>query len=144
MKRQFSAGIIPFHKENAILRYLLLYYPGEYWDFPKGKMEKGENKLQTAVRELKEETGLDAKIVQGFEDHVEYFFRVDGELLFKTVSFFLGKVQTTKISLSPEHLDYGWFEYEQAYKYLTYQNSKDVLGRANQFLADLVQTKTDG
>ncbi|TET06464.1 NUDIX domain-containing protein [Candidatus Dependentiae bacterium] len=138
MKRQFSAGIVSYHKENDMLCYLLLYYFGGYWDFPKGKIEEGENKLQTALRELKEETGLDAQIVRGFEDHVEYFFRAEGELFFKTVFFFLGKVQITKISLSHEHLDYGWFGYEQAYEQLTYQNSKDVLERANQFLAEFV------
>jgi len=135
MKRQFSAGIITYHKENGTIRYVLLHYPGGHWDFPKGKIEKGENKQQTAVRELKEETELDvAEILSGFEDNVEYFFRAEGHLFFKTVSFLLGRVETTKVVLSHEHQGFGWFDYKKAYERLTYQNSKDVLEHVNKFL----------
>jgi len=138
MKRQLSAGIIPFYIKDTTVYYLLLHYPGGYWDFPKGKIEAGEDKRQTALRELKEETGLKIEIVTGFEDHVDYFFRAEGHLFSKTVYFFVGKAETTNVLLSHEHRGYDWFEYDLAYEQLTYQNAKDVLKRAHQFIADFV------
>jgi len=136
MKRQFSAGIIVYHNNGGEIRYLLLHYPGGHWDFPKGKIEEGEQKEQTARRELKEETGLETvEILPGFEDHVEYFFRVKDDLYFKEVTFFLGKVDRTSIIISHEHRAYKWLDFKQAYERITYQNSKDVLKRADQFLA---------
>jgi len=144
MREQISSGIIAYYKDNGTIWYLLLHYPGGHWGFPKGKIEEGENKLQTAARELTEETGLAVdEIIPGFEDHVEYFFRAEGHLYFKTVSFFLGEVKSKKIVLSSEHQNYEWLDYEQAYEKLTYQNSKDVLSRAHQFLNDFVKQEEE-
>jgi len=135
MKRQFSAGFVIFYEKDGEIQYLLLHYPGGHWGFPKGKIEQGEDKVQTALRELKEETGIEtADILQDFEAKIEYFFRVKKELYFKEVIFLLAQVTTQKIALSHEHQAYEWLDYEKAYERLTYQNSKDVLKYAHKFL----------
>ena len=55
--------------------YLLLHYESGHWDFPKGKIEEGETPEQAALRELKEETGIeDAEILPGFTEGIKYFF----------------------------------------------------------------------
>ena len=102
--------------------YLLLNYRRGYWDLPKGKLEKGETNLQAAIRELKEETGLGGEIHEGFEQSLSYMFKdPDGDLVQKTVTFFVGKASTKEVILSYEHLSYKWLPYKEAVaKILTY------------------------
>jgi len=135
MKRQISAGIVVFSEHNDKFEYLLLHYPGGHWGFPKGKMEEGETKEQAARRELEEETGIDhIEIIPGFEDNIEYYFRIKNDAYFKTVIFFLGKVDKCPIVLSHEHQGYEWLDYARAHQRLTYQNSKDILMQVDEFL----------
>ena len=75
MKREFSAGVVVFSMRNKTIEYLLLHYASGHWDFPKGHIEKGETKQETALRELKEEAGMSAQLCEGFEDSFEYFFK---------------------------------------------------------------------
>ncbi len=133
MKFLFSAGIITFYIKNETPHFLLLHYPHGHWDLPKGKIEKGESKESAALRELKEETGLTAQIIEGFEKKLEYFFKQDGELIKKTVYFFLGQALSDEITLSDEHIDFAWLPYDQALERLTFENAKEVLKEAKCF-----------
>ncbi|MCS7245968.1 MAG: NUDIX domain-containing protein [candidate division WOR-3 bacterium] len=54
---EISTGFILFYIENSRIYYLLLKHTS-YWGFPKGKIEKNENELEGAIRELYEETGI--------------------------------------------------------------------------------------
>ncbi len=135
LKRQFSAGIIPYIIKNNKRLYLLLHYESGHWDFPKGQIEKGETKHQAAVRELQEEAGISAEMDNDFEESFSYFFRDrDGTLVKKEVYFFVGKANSEKITLSFEHQDYAWLEFENAITQLTYKNAKELLTQANIFL----------
>lgn len=139
MKNEYSAGIITFidRMENDKLKrfYLLLHYVNGYWDFPKGKLEKNETKLEAAHRELKEETNLTAKIIPGFEQVISYMFKDNKNILtYKEVTYFLGQASSDDVILSSEHLYYKWLPFADAVKELTYSNSKQLLKMANQFL----------
>jgi len=140
MLRQKTIGIITFKREGKGIRYLLLHHGGEYWNFPKGRQEGLETELDSAWRELKEETGIDKiKIIQGFKDEYDYDFDTeihDGikEKVYKTAVFFLGEVRDEKIKISDEHIDFGWFDYPTALKRLFYQQGQDSLKKAHQFL----------
>jgi bis(5'-nucleosidyl)-tetraphosphatase len=137
MKKQTSAGIVVFHRQNNKTEYLLLQYAAGHWDFAKGKLEEGETKLQAARRELTEETGLtDIEIVPGFEETLSYIFKdFRGKPIEKTVTFFVGSIDAKKeIILSREHKGSVWLEYEQAVTRLTYSNAREVLIRAHEFL----------
>ncbi len=133
-----SAGIIPYDKEKG---FLLLHYPpmikGEkgHWGFPKGHVEDGENEIETARREMKEETGLDVKILFGFKDELTYFYKFKGKLHKKIVVFFIGIPNSTEVKLSREHDDYKWVKYEEAIKFITFENERKVLKRAYEFIS---------
>ncbi|KKP93833.1 MAG: NUDIX hydrolase [Parcubacteria group bacterium GW2011_GWC1_38_6] len=138
-----SAGAIIFHKENNQVYYLLLEYPSslrndkKYWGFSKGTMEQGEEEMDTIIREIKEETGLeDLDFVEGFKETEKYFFKEEGKTIFKTVSYLLAETRTKEVKISHEHLSFTWLSYEEALKKLTFKNAKEILKKANSYLTD--------
>ena len=135
MIEETSAGIVLFRKENSKNLFLLLHYPSGHWDFVKGKMEKDESIQQTAIRETKEETGItDITFIQNFEEWIEYNFQYKGELVHKKVVFFLAETKTDKITISEEHLDFTWMDYNTAMEKTTFDNAKTVLTKAQKLL----------
>jgi bis(5'-nucleosidyl)-tetraphosphatase len=115
--------------------YLLLKYPASHWDLPKGNIEKGETPVQTMVREVREETGLiDLRVIPGFEETIEYFYRRDGKKVHKTVVFFLAETSVEKVTISFEHQDYGWFDYADAIKKVTYPNARRLIREGEAFM----------
>ena len=138
-----SAGAVIFRKEGNKIYYLLLHYPSsakapkEYWDFPKGHIEKGENLEETVKREIEEETGLtDIKFVEGFKEGIKYFFKFKEVNILKFVTFYLVKTKTKDIKISREHLDYKWLFYKEAIEKLTFKNAKEILKKANDYFSE--------
>ena len=132
-----SCGVVLLNSNKV----LLLQHPDTttsgHWDFPKGHIEKGEDEIQTALRELKEETGIDkAKIIDDFHNLISY----SKETILKEVVFFLGITNQEKVSISSEHQNFVWLEYESAYERLTYDNAKKTLKKAFDFYKKLLST----
>lgn len=131
-----SAGVIVFRQEGSVNKYLLLKHPsvkGGHWDFPKGHIEEGEEPLQAAKRELKEETGIKiAGFIDGFTEEIEYTYKKEGEMSHKKVLFFLAMTGEEDIELSFEHVDFEWLSYDEALKRITYNNSKEALRKAHE------------
>ena len=135
MPKEKSCGAIVFKKQKDGIKYLLLHYGAGHWDFPKGRQEKNENEEQAAMREIKEETGIeDVNLIDGFRETINYFYKLGEETVFKEVIFFLAQAATDEVKLSSEHIGYAWLGYENAYKKLTFSNAKELLRKANQFL----------
>ncbi len=133
--KETSAGTVVFNETENGRKFLLLHYPSGHWDFVKGKMEEGENPHQTVIRETKEETGItDLEFIDGFKENIEYNFQFEGTLIHKKVIFFLAKTNTQKVTISHEHLDYLWLDYNAAIAKITFQNARRVLSNANQLL----------
>ena len=75
MIREKTIGIVTYRRQGRGIRYLLLHHGGEYWNFPKGRQEGEETELESALRELEEETGIKKiKIMDGFKDDFNYDF----------------------------------------------------------------------
>ncbi len=86
-------GIIPLRKVTAQWEVYLIQHRTLYWGFPKGHPEPGETPHATAVRELKEETGLTlVRFLLGETLLEEFFFEKAGRKILKKVYYFLAEV----------------------------------------------------
>lgn len=136
-----SAGIIFFRETPAGRKYLAIRSSreiserGEFWDFPKGELEKGEKGIDAARREAKEEVGIEKfTILPEFKETVRYFTRKYGKPVLKFVVLFLAHVEISKVKLSWEHDKYGWLFYKDAYQRISLKQMKLVLHTAEEFL----------
>ena len=124
-----SCGAIIFFKNKSSTRILLVKNNnGRYWSFPKGHIEIGETEEQTAVREIKEETGLDVEIMDGFRETSDYcpFGRIR-----KKVVFFLAQAFTDNVRVQEEEIaEYTWVDLQQARKLCTYDNDLRIISKA--------------
>jgi 8-oxo-dGTP pyrophosphatase MutT (NUDIX family) len=100
------------------------------WGLPKGLVEPGEEPEATAVREVGEETGLSAEVVQPLGD-VSYFYVWDGQRVRKKVTFFLMRPTGGDVSQHDHELeDVRWFPMSDAIERADYPSERDVIERA--------------
>jgi 8-oxo-dGTP pyrophosphatase MutT (NUDIX family) len=132
-----SAGAVVFREASPSRVYLLLEYPAGHWDFPKGNIETGEAPVETMVREVREETGLNRiRVVEGFEHLIEYYYNRNGKRVHKQVTFFLAEATDPGegVTLSFEHRQFAWKTFDEALKVVSYQNSRRLLNAAELLL----------
>jgi len=134
--KQLAAGVVPFRVVDGQYEYLLLQHTLGHWTFPRGKVEANETLQQAALREFREETGLDAQILPSFEEQFSYWFVADGMRIHKTVTHFLARVCSGQVMISDEHRAFAWLPYAQAREQLSYNASRVVLDRANTTLRE--------
>jgi 8-oxo-dGTP pyrophosphatase MutT (NUDIX family) len=139
-KKEISSGFVVYTIDHDRILYLLLRHP-THWSFPKGHMEHDDNNnlLTTAKREMFEETGIENfEIINGFHEILNYNFYKDNQLIQKEVHYFLARCyKKDKVSISKEHLDYGWFPLRVAYVKLKFENARELLLKANSFIKKL-------
>ena len=134
MPRERSYGAVVVRDSDS-RKYLLLQYEAGHWDLVKGHAKRGESGEETALRELREETGITgANFVPGFREEISYFFRARGRTVYKEVVYYLVKTEVERVILSYEHVGYRWLTYEEALREATFQNTRDVLMKAHAFL----------
>lgn len=136
-----SAGIIFFRNTPKGRKYLVIrssnHIPerGEFWDFSKGRLEKGETGLQAAERESHEEVGIkNYQLFPDFKETVKYFTKRSGRMKF--VAMFLAEAKNAKIKLSWEHDKYEWLPLEEAKKRISLKPMREALGKAEEFLQE--------
>ena len=100
------------------------------WVFPKGTPDRGETIEETALREVREESGLDVEIVRPIGT-IDYWFAVPGERVHKIVHFFLMRAHGGDVSRHDhEYDDVRWVSVADARRMLTYDTYRDMLDRA--------------
>lgn len=141
LMNETSSGAILYNIENETIIFLLLHYFQGHWDFPKGNKEKGESDIDTALREITEETGInDVTFLEGFKKEIFYKYKRNNHLISKKVVYFLAKSNSIDVVLSSEHLDFVWEPYEDALRKITYKNSKEILSEGYKFLIDSLKS----
>ena len=132
VKREFSAGGVVFRREPEGVLWLIVKPKGsEQWRFPKGKIERGENSVRAALREVKEEGGVEARILSKI-DNIKYFFVQKGQKIFKTVTFYLMEyIQEAQGGFCWETEEIAWLPFEEAKEKLAFSNEKKILQKAN-------------
>ena len=108
---------------------LLLQYPQGHWGFPKGHYEAEDGAYQqTALRELEEETGIsEVRMLDDWRMRTFYTFTLKGRPIEKEVFWFIGETDEYDITLSHEHRNFMWLEWDDAENQLNFEQSKEVL-----------------
>jgi len=114
------------------------HYSQGRWQFPKGLIEKGEKAKETARREVEEETGFKAEVLEKVDSLNIFFYDEEKNRVFKTISLFLmgyrGKGRKQKKIREIDKV--VWLPYEQACKSLTFENEKKALKKAKEILEE--------
>ncbi|MCL4404451.1 MAG: NUDIX domain-containing protein [Candidatus Marsarchaeota archaeon] len=114
MHLEYSAGFVIYKKSESGLEFLFLRKSNSDIDIPKGHIEKGENALRAAIRETREETGLEVKPDPFFNMRRYYWFRFGGDTVKKYLTVFLSPYIGGEVRISSEHKGYEWIEPEKA------------------------------
>lgn len=124
MKYEKSCGAIVLDGGKI----LVIQQAEGHWGFPKGHVEEGETEVQTAIREIKEETNYDVEINEDYR-YVETYSPKEG--IEKDVVFFVAKKVAGDMRPQEEEVqNILWLTYEETLERLTYDNSKEILKRA--------------
>jgi 8-oxo-dGTP pyrophosphatase MutT (NUDIX family) len=134
MNYEKSCGAIVYRKFHGNTEILLIrHIKSGYWSFPKGHVEGDETEVETAIREIKEETNIDVLVDSGFRETVCFSPRRDTS---KTVVYFVAKAISADVKPQVEEIsETKWVEIGQAISYLTYDNDKLIVNKAKAFIA---------
>ena len=135
MRRENSCGAVVYRRDAGKVLFLLIRHrKGGFWSFPKGHVEAGEREEETALREVREETGLAVRLLKGFCERVVYKPKPG---VSKEVLFFLAESGGGAALANREVSGFAWLTYEAARTCLTYKDTKKVLEKAHGFLTSL-------
>ncbi len=122
LKREKSCGCVII-KNNKVL--LVYEKTAQYWGFPKGHMESGENEIETAQREIKEEVGLEVEIVTQKRYVLKY--TIDNEI-YKTTVLYVAKPKNEQIKIQESEIEKAkWYSFKEALDILSFDNLKEIL-----------------
>lgn len=133
MQNEKSCGGVVYRKYHGNTEILLIRHVGSsHWSFPKGHVESGETEIQTAEREIKEETGIDVVVDPTFRELVTYSPKKDIQ---KDVIYFIARA----ISRNPEPqekeiAEARWVEINLAPELLAFDNDRSIVAKAKRFI----------
>lgn len=134
MEYEYSCGAALFSVINGEPYYVLVVAPDFVCGLPKGHIENGETELDTALREIREETGVAAEIIDGFRESIEYDLPNKPNVT-KRVTYFAARYDGSELTVPHrELLGLIRLPYDKAVKAITNNDLKAVLKKANEFI----------
>ena len=138
MAREFSAGGVLVRRRRGEWMVAAIRPAGKppgLWALPKGQIDAGEQADATALREVREETGADAELVEKLGDVRYVYTRRGGERVFKVVSFYLLRYAGGRLGeIAPEQLrevaEVKWLPLAEAPRLLAYRGERDMAAKA--------------
>jgi len=128
MKKEKSCGCIVFNKKKKVLLVKMI---DSHWSFPKGHIEENETEYDTALREVKEETNIECKIIDGFR-YVSTYSPYSNVI--KDVVYFVAKATTDSVIIQQEEIiASGFYSIEKATHTITYKQDLDIFTEAVKF-----------
>lgn len=138
MKHEKSCGAVVFTRCGDEIKYVMVRSLKGFWGFPKGHTEGFETECETALREVKEETGLVVQLLPGFRMSDEYPLHNHKDIT-KTVVYFVGEFYGQQLHPQDEELSaIGLMNYEEAMNVLAFERGKKILRAANEFVLNYV------
>ncbi|MDB4914829.1 MAG: hypothetical protein JWM95_2473 [Gemmatimonadetes bacterium] len=135
-QQETSAGGVVYRLDGRTPLFLLIRDSYRNWGFPKGHLESGEQAQDAALREVREETGLDAVSLRGTISTIDWYFRFRGRLIHKVCHFYL--METNEAETSPQGTEgitaCQWVRYDEATTAISYANARQVLQRAHEMI----------
>ena len=137
-----SCGGVVIFRGKILLLYKNFKNRYEGWVLPKGTVEKGEKHVETALREVFEESGVKATVMR-YIGKSEYSFSVPQHVVEKEVYWYLMMADNYYSRPQREEffVDSGYYKYHEAYHLLRFSNEKQILERAYQEYLDLRRTR---
>jgi 8-oxo-dGTP pyrophosphatase MutT (NUDIX family) len=143
-KLETSAGGVVYRVHDGQPLFLLIRDSYRNWGFPKGHLEENEQPDAAALREVREETGLDALELDGEIETIDWFFRFRGRLVHKVCHFYL--MHTVSAHTKPQRAEgitaCRWASFDEATRLVSYANARDVLSRAHAMVRGETQPET--
>ena len=134
MNYEKSCGGIVYTRQGSQTLYVVIQHLGGHWGFPKGHMEAGEDEQTTALREIREEIGVNVRLIDEFRTVEEYPLPNEPGVT-KQVVYFLAEYSDQDLRYQKEELKAACLlSYEEAMKRLTFEEAKRILADANDFL----------
>lgn len=132
MKFEKSCGAIIVRKNNDVFETLLIKMVKGHWSFPKGHVENDETEVETALREIKEETNLDVIIDTRFREITTYS-PCPGVL--KDVIFFIAMAKTNDVVVQEAEVESAmWVELNEAIDIVTFECDRQILKKAIKYV----------
>ena len=130
--KEKSCGCIIFKYDDEKLLFLVIKQTLGHFSFPKGHVEESDSEKDTALREVKEETGFDISFVGDFREVITYSPKPG---VLKDVVFFLGNVIDGVMTPQEDEVSLiEWLSYEDALKVVTFDDDKNVLKKAYKYI----------
>jgi 8-oxo-dGTP pyrophosphatase MutT (NUDIX family) len=137
VKREFSAGGVLLRTVGGKPHVAAIRPQGKRagtWVLPKGNIDPGEGPADTALREVREETGVEGRLVEKLGD-VRYVYTWQGERIFKVVSFFLlragrGRIGEIDEGMRVEVAEARWLPLADAPRLLAYGGEREMAAKA--------------
>lgn len=126
-----SAGGVVVRRDAEKLRVLLIRDPYKKWGLPKGHLEDGEGPREAAIREVREETGLDDLSLHSDLGEIDWTFRKAGRTVHKYCRFYLMESAEgeTEPEVSEGITECRWLTPAKALETISYDNARTVLER---------------